>query len=241
MRVRPLVLREDDADRAAHADHVQSRDKPPGGIEIELDYRVAVLVCDVASAVRRKAEEARRLSKARIKSDALQITSRPVDPVDRDGIRVPVRDEDVTARRVYHHLGGVGVARLSLGNGGQLLKRFERAALVVELEVKHLVALFFAEVDPAVVGVDGGVARLVPRARHEARRLGESAGLFVVFQSAELSIAVDAPLRGGEQVVHAFIPYTLMYRRDLARLLPLVCEGRDDFSERAVPVPLDAV
>ena len=32
-----------------------------------------------------------------------------------------------------------------------------------------------------------------------------------------------------------------MYRRDLARLLPLVCEGRDDFSERAVPVPLDAV
>lgn len=112
---------------------------------------------------------------------------------------------------------------------------------MVELKIKHLVALFFAEVDPAVVGVDGGVARLVPRARHEARRLGESAGLFVVLQSAELSVAVDASLRGGEQVVHAFIPYALMYRRDLARLLPLVCEGRDDFSERAVPVPLDAV
>ena len=55
------------------------------------------------------------------------------------------------------------------------------AGILVKLEVQNLVSFFLAHVEPAVVGVHGRMAGLIPGPGEETVRLGEAAVLGIVF------------------------------------------------------------
>lgn len=103
-----------DTYRASSWDDIQSRNQLTGNrVKIELDDGVTVLICNIAFAIRGKAEETRSFSETRIKSGILQITGMGINVIYSNAVSITVRYKDKFAARIDHDFAGIGIG----GNG----------------------------------------------------------------------------------------------------------------------------
>ena len=231
-----------DAHGAAGMHGVQGGGQDAGHIvKVKFDDGVAVLVGYVALPVVAEAEEPGGLAQTGIEAHIAQVAGNGINAVYGDAVGIPVGNQHEFPGGVYRDLAGIGIAGDGFRHGGELLEGFKGARPVIKPEEQNLVALFLAHIHPAVVGVDGGVAGLIPGPGEKPVRLGECAGLVVVAQSPHLAVAMNAALGAGEKIIFALIPKALVDGGYLVGLLALIGVLCRHPAQGAVCIPGDGV